>query len=337
MHPILTPAVRSELLSRHKRERDRRVADRIKAVLWRDEGETYAEIARRLFLSEEGVRAQVEDYVKKEKIRPESGGSAPLLTETQTQALSAHITEKLYAKTVDICAYVSATFNVFYSVSGMTKMLKRLDFTYHQPCGVPAKSDAQAQAKFLESYEKTKANLGDNDRIYFMDGVHPTHAVRFVKGWICKGERREIPTNGSQKRINILGALELSTMQVRHQSFETLNAESTLAFLSELLEKQPEGTLHIVLDRGRYQYCKAVWGLRDRNPRLKLHYLPPYSPNLNTIECLWKIMHEQTTNNRFYPNVKQFSERVHWFFNEYFPKHARMFIDRLTDNFRIQA
>jgi hypothetical protein len=38
-----------------------------------------------------------------------------------------------------------------------------------------------------------------------MDGVHPTHAVRFTRGWIKKGVRREIPTNGSRKRLNIVG------------------------------------------------------------------------------------------------------------------------------------
>jgi hypothetical protein len=56
MGTILSADERKDLLARHKRERDRRVADRIKAVLLPDDGMSYSEIARVLFLSDEGVR-----------------------------------------------------------------------------------------------------------------------------------------------------------------------------------------------------------------------------------------------------------------------------------------
>ena len=102
----------------------------------------------------------------------------------------------------DICGYVHQTFGIRYSVSGMSSWLRRQNFTFHQPCGVPCKADAKAQEQFVQDYEKLKKTLLDDDHIVFMDGVHPTHAVRFTRGWIKKGVRREIPTNGSQKRLN---------------------------------------------------------------------------------------------------------------------------------------
>ena len=55
---------RSELLLQHKRERDSHVADRIKAVLLEDEGWREDEIARALFLSHEGVRQHINDYME---------------------------------------------------------------------------------------------------------------------------------------------------------------------------------------------------------------------------------------------------------------------------------
>ncbi|WP_338011052.1 transposase, partial [Photorhabdus temperata] len=33
---------------------------------------------------------------------------------------------------------------------------------------------------------------------------------------------------------------------------------------------------------------------------IDLHYLPPYSPNLNPIERLWKVMNEQVRNNHYF-------------------------------------
>jgi transposase len=332
---MLLPEDRERLLKQHKKERDKRVADRIKAVLLRDDDWSLRAIAEALFLTEEGVRQHLLDYAASGKLKPDNGGSEGFLSEAQTATLLAHLDAHLYVKVCDIAAYVHATFGIRYSVRGMTDWLKRHDFTFHQPCGVPAKADAEAQKAFVTEYENIKRNLGDDDQIVFMDGVHPSHAVRFMRGWIRKGVRKEIPTNASQKRLNILGALNLETMTLHHQEYETLNADAVIGFLTFLLAAMPHGILHVILDRGRYQHCAAVWAFAAVNPRLRLHYLPPYSPNINAIEPAWKIMHEHTTNNRYHATFKQYTEAIRHFFDVTFPKNALAWTDRLTDNFRI--
>ena len=334
---ILLPADRERLLKQHKKERDKRVADRIKAVLLRDDDWSLRAIAEALFLTEEGIRQHLLDYAASGKLKPDNGGSEGLLSEAQTAALLAHLDVHLYVKVSEIVAYVHVTFGIRYSVRGMTDWLKRHDFTFHQPCGVPAKADAQAQKAFVLKYENIKKNLGDDEQVVFMDGVHPSHAVRFMRGWIRKGQRREIPTNASQKRLNILGALNLEAMTLHRQEYETLNADSVIAFLTFLLAAMPRGILHVILDRGRYQHCAAVWAFAAANPRLKLHYLPPYSPNINAIEPAWKIMHEYTTNNRYHANFRDFTEAIRQFFDITFPQKAHEWTDRITDNFRILA
>ena len=286
-------------------------------------------------MSDEGVRQQLKDYEQDGKLKPENGGSSSLLSPAQITELLAHIESHLYAKTSDICGFAHEKFGVRYSVRGMTDLIKRHGFSFHQPAGVPAKADANAQKIFVEKYENIKASLSENDQIVFLDGVHPTHAVRFMRGWIRKGVRREIPTNGSQKRVNILGALNLETMRVYRQEYLTLNAENVIVFLTFLLAMSPKGILHVILDQGRYQNCKAVWAFAAANPRICLHYLPPYSPNLNAIERLWKIMHEHTTNNQYHPNFKAFREKLQRFFDETIPQNAHHWTDRLTDNFRV--
>lgn len=161
-----------------------------------------------------------------------------------------------------------------------------------------------------------KNTLAADDQIYCMDGVHPGHAVRFVRGWIRKGKGVEIPTNSGQKRLNILGALNLEQMRVEHADFVTLDAESTPCFLKKLMQKQPKGLLHIVLDQGRYQKCRAVEASVAENQRMKLHFLPTYSPNINAIEPLWKIMHKHTTNSQYFSSFKHCSEKIHAFFTK---------------------
>jgi len=334
MGTLLETGQRNLLLVRHRQERDGRVKDRIKAILLRDDGMSYGEIARVLFLTDEGVRQQVEDYLKKNgKLQPENGGSEARLSEEQTAKLEAHLNEKIYVRTRDIVDYVKETFSISYSVRGLTKWLQQHDFTYHKPVGVPAKADGEAQKAWLVWYEKFKKSLRCNEKILFMDGVHPTHAVRFACGWIKKGVRKELPTNGSQKRLNILGALDLEDMAIHTREYETINAEAIIAFLSYLLTSLPKTVLHIVLDQAGYHRCTAVKAWVEKNPRVHLHFLPPYSPNLNAIEPAWKIMHENTVNNVYSPTFKTFTEKIRGFFADTFPKNARSWTDRLSDNF----
>lgn len=70
---------------------------------------------------------------------------------------------RINIKVSDICSYVQKIYGIRYSVSGMTDWLKRHNFTFHQPCGLPAKADAAAQEKFIEDYEKLKNTLPGDD------------------------------------------------------------------------------------------------------------------------------------------------------------------------------
>ena len=332
---ILSIKERHQLLKRHKRERDRRVADRIKDVLWRDDGWSYRQIAEALFLTEEGVRKQLKDYEERGKLSTDNGGSTSQLNEHQTLELVAHLQGQLYMKAGDICESVANTLRVRYSVSGMTDWLKRHGFTFHQPAPVPAKANAEEQQAFVAHYETLKRTMDEDDHIVFIDGVHPTHQVRFTKGWIKKGVRKLLPTNGSQKRMNIMGALNLAEMKVHHQEFLTINAETIINFLTYLTEVMPHGMINVILDRARYHTCPEVMEWIATQPRLRLHFLPRYSPNLNAIERLWKIMHEHTTNNQYHAHFKQFTEKITEFFEVTFPNNALQWTDRLTDNFQI--
>ncbi len=69
--------------------------------------------------------------------------------------------------------------------------------------------------------------------------------------------------------------------------------------------------------------------------RIKLHYLPPYSPNLNPIERLWKIMNEMVRNNVFFTPPEEFSQAIADFFHKTVPKIKPILYQRINDNFQI--
>lgn len=77
---FLSDAERAQLISQHKRERDKRVCDRIKAVLLFDKGWSIPAIAEALLLSEDAIRDHITEYRNSKKLKPENGGSTQKLS-----------------------------------------------------------------------------------------------------------------------------------------------------------------------------------------------------------------------------------------------------------------
>lgn len=337
MTHILSSEERDKLRALHKQERDKRICDRIKAVLHFDAGWSYKEIAYALLLSDEAVKQHIQDYQTSQKLKPENGGSVSKLNEEQTQTLIEHLKKHIYLHAKDIVAYVKSTFGVEYTVAGMTNWLEAQQFSYKKPAIIPGKANKEAQEAWIKAYEKLKTNLPADEAICFMDGVHPTHNTKPAYGWIRVGERKEIPTNTGRQRINLSGAIDIISKNVVVREDTTLNAVSTIEFLKKIEDAYPEAKIvHMFCDNARYNRNKAVTSYLE-NSKIKLHFLPPYSPNLNPIERLWKFMNENVLYNQYYEKFVQFKDAVLGFLEGLCSQCTELRIaleSRVTDNFR---
>lgn len=339
MRNFLLDEEREQLKLQHKGERDRRICDRIKAVLLYDEGWTYEQIAHALLLTEEAIRKHVNDFQTSQKLKPNSGGSVERLTDQQSKLLEDHLHEHTYLYIKDILSYVKSVFNVSYKVSGMRHWLKRHAFSYKKPALVPGKANEEQQKAWIAEYEKLKQGLTDDETICFMDGVHPTHNTQLAYGWIKKGFRKEICANSGRSRLNLTGAVDLISKKLHIQEDVTLNAESTLAFLKRIEEAYPTKTkIHLFSDNARYYKNKAVKAYLE-NSKVKLHFLPPYSPNLNPIERLWKWMKERVMYNTYYEDFDDFKSAIMGFLQSVSsldPESVlgKAFASRVRDKFR---
>lgn len=312
---FLTDNERSNLRAQHKKERDKRVCDRIKAVLLHDKGWSPQQIAEALLISDEAVRGHIEGYKFSKKLRPESGGSHEKLTEEQSKKLEAHLKEHTYLYVKDIASYVSAFFKVKYTVHGMRSWLQRHGFRYKKPAIVPGKANEEQQKLWIAEYEKLRLTLPDDETICFIDGVHPTHNVQPAYGWIKKGIRKEIPANSGRSRLNLTGAVDVISHKVIVQTDKTLNAEATISFFRRVETAYPDkNKIHIFCDNARYYKNLLVQGYL-KTSKIVLHFLPPYSPNLNPIERLWKWMKEKVIYNTYYPEFEEFASAIMGFFS----------------------
>lgn len=93
--------------------------------------------------------------------------------------------------------------------------------------------------------------------------------------------------------------------------------------------------IHLILDQASYNRSFEV---REYAFRLgiHLHYLPPYSPNLNSIERLWKVMNENVRNNVFFESAKKFKMKIRQFFDDELPKLLPKLSSTINDKFHIK-
>ena len=101
-------------------------------------------------------------------------------------------------------------------------------------------------------------------------------------------------------RMNINGACNAAKAEVIIEESETINVQSTVALFEKMQLRQPKGILHVIADNARYYRSKLIAEYIREHSRIQLHFLPPYSPNLNLIERLWKFYKKETLYNRYY-------------------------------------
>jgi len=338
MKITLPPEEKQELEILHSQENNRRKADRIKSVLLRDEGWSLTKIAQALRIHADTVSRYIADYLEHDSLSFKYQGSQEQLSEKQSSELAHHLEENLYTKVVEIVVYVKNRFNVTYTVSGMTDWLHRNNFSYKSPKGSPAKGDIAKQREFIEIYSQLKEMALQNDEpILFVDGVHPSMQTKISHGWIRKGQEKEIHTTASKTRVNILGAIDLDSMSVLAREYgKTINGRSVINFLDAIKAQYiDKKVIHLILDQAGYNISFEV---REHASKLgiHLHYLPAYSPNLNSIERLWKVMNEEIRNNVFFRTAKEFRLKIRWFFDERLPEMLPGLSTRISDNFHIK-
>lgn len=243
MSGFLSPEEKTKLKGLHRVSSTRKRGDKIKAILLLDQGYEYAEIASILLIDNSTVWRWYETYIRSGitgLLKDNYVGGTSKLTELQTFRLAEHLEHTMYLTAKEVCAFVKKTFKVKYTTKGMTSLLHQLGFTYKKPKHIPGKADIEAQEAFIKQYRKLRKNKAPEDKIYFIDGVHPMHNSQPAYGWIRKGQDMVLKANTGRQRLNLNGAYNLEDHSVIIQETEMINAQSTVCLLNEMLRKQPQ-------------------------------------------------------------------------------------------------
>jgi transposase len=101
--------------------------------------------------------------------------------------------------------------------------------------------------------------------------------------------------NRRQKKVSVLGAVALQTLSGKLELLcdfhpdSYVRGEQAAAFLHRVLAEYPQRPIDLVWDNLAAHKSPIVKEVLAEHPRLTLHYLPPYAPDLNAAEGIWSL------------------------------------------------
>ena len=333
----LTPSELAELRAAHRQARDIRAAYRINAVILLGQGRTVSDVADALLFDPETVRQYFKKYREggvERLLRMSYVGSEALPDAAQLSELDAHLRGRLHPTAQSVARWVEERWGVRDTPSGMTAVLRRLGYSYKKAKAVPGKADAARQEAFIEDYRKLKENSEGGDPILFADATRPLHNPVIGGGWIKRGEEYPIKSNTGRRRLNVNGAFDISTMTAQIRFDNTVDAASCIALFEQIERAYPRAKrMTVICDNARDYRSKAVAAYLEHS-RIRLHFLPPYSPNLNLIERFWKFFKSEVFCNRYYEKFEGFKDACRRFFANLADYEVQL-RSLLTENFEI--
>ena len=140
--------------------------DRIRVILALDDGFSFDNVAKILRMDDSTIRRYLKIYQEKGLsglLEYHYKGRSCQLEASQQEALINHLKTNVYQDSKAIVAYIQKTFNVTYTIAGVTDLLHRLGFSYKKPSTFPGKADSQKQQEFIDQYQKLESEKAPED------------------------------------------------------------------------------------------------------------------------------------------------------------------------------
>jgi transposase len=301
---VLTPEQRREIERRCKETLDRRVYQRLAAVLAIADDKPREEVAQllRVGLSQLGEWLRVFRNKGLDALCTlHYKGDPGKLTPGQVHQLKENVSTGCFRSTDQIRQWLFDTFRVSYSPSGVKDLLKRIGVSYHKVSGFLWKADPDKQHAFVKRVARHQREAKRPDaprtRRYYVDACHPIWGLDLVYScWLLLGQRFLVGMGSGRKRLNILGAYCPDDHEYVDYRLtrDNINGAQFVNFLRLLLSMHPETEKFILyVDGARYYDSPVVKEWLKRHPQFHLSKIPAYSPNVNLIERMWKFMRQK--------------------------------------------
>ena len=196
--------------------------------------------------------------------------------------------------------YLNAKYQIVYeSERSYHHLLEIHNYSFKLPEGFDKKrNDKLVKERMLKIQDEIKKNK-DKYEIFFADECSLHFATEYRRAWLQKGEKTILKVNKSLERQNYFGAWNIKSKEEVLIELDWQNTETIIKALEELSKLYLNKKLMIIWDNAGWHRSKELRShLGDGNKfsHIKLIWLPPYAPDHNPQEHIWKFAKEETKN-----------------------------------------
>ncbi len=308
----LSPAQRTALLGRYRKDPDPEVRFRSHILLLLDDGHTWVTVATLLFCSSRTIARWVKRFQAEgvEGVAGHKPGRPFRLAADWVKVVVAWVTTKSpgdfgFLRSRWCCEAVAILMLELHHVEvgreTVRRWLHRGRLVYRRPRPVVGPKDPDRQAK-LDSLRGLLAGLPADETAVFQDEVDINTNPKIGSMWMVKGQQAEVETPGNNEKRYLSGSIHWRTGQVFLTEGKPKQGRDTALFLAHLDDLRGRlrryKKVHVICDSAKCHTSDEVavylWEHRER---IDLHLLPTYSPDCNPIERVWWNLHDRITRN----------------------------------------
>ena len=275
--------------------------ERVNAILMLQRGYTRAEVAEILDVAESSVYDWQSKYREgglaalSTKIAP---GRKKLLTDEQLLKLRTWLRGNPRQVQFDFGLWtrkivrdlIHREFGIDYTPQNVGKILKMLGFSPQRPVWQALERDPEKRRRWTEETFPAIKKRADQEgaKVYFADEAYSRTDHHAGTTWALVGQTPVAEHIGAREGIGMISAISMRGEMHWMVYAEPMNSVLFTDYLGYLID-DVEGKIFLVADRARYHTSQetALW-LMDHKDRIELFFLPPYSPDLNPDEWVWK-------------------------------------------------